>query len=188
MFFPLAFFTFAANGAVAYCAPFLPAVALLCAELIFFAGLAQRKLSIYVLSSLAPASLAVATIYIHFSPTNPVIPTQKTIIQELHTSESNPGAKPIYLFSMPYSAQFYANGDAKVVRSPLDALSMQDRTYFVILSKCSAFLPNEFRSHFEISARANASLILRRRENGRTGAPFQLTERGSPDCVNPHPP
>jgi 4-amino-4-deoxy-L-arabinose transferase-like glycosyltransferase len=132
---PMVFFTFAGNILWTYVLPGLPAFAILLTELLLLSS-SKQKMSKQMISIglIIPLLFLFAfPIVINVANKN----SQKYIVNEYQSLCSKPNCQLVYLFDVPYSAEFYSLGKVKQVELEQAILLLEDENqdYFVARSK-----------------------------------------------------
>ena len=132
---PMVFFTFAGNILWTYVLPGLPAFAILLTELMFL-SFSKQKISKQMISIglIIPLLFLFAfPIVINIANKN----SQKYIVNQYQNLCSKPNCQLVYLFDVPYSAEFYSLGKVKQVEMKQAILLLEDKNqdYFVTRSK-----------------------------------------------------
>jgi len=140
---PMLFFTFSGNILATYVLPSMPAAALLVAVIwlkLTESALPSNKRSKKIISATAIGGLLLPLIYLYLVYV--VVPqisdehSEKLLVEKYHqVSVVSPGgARLVYLNKRPFSARFYSNGKAELVKSEKKMQEILNETSFVFFA------------------------------------------------------
>ncbi|MGK7911823.1 MAG: ArnT family glycosyltransferase [Synechococcus sp.] len=158
---PMLVFTFASNILWTYVLPGLPAFALLMSELLLPWPAMYKKSMLY-----SSIGLVVPLVFLLAFPVVVNVANQnshKNIVSSYHESCNLSACQLVYMFGMPYSAEFYSRGKAievDDVEQAIQLLEEKEETYFVVKSRKIDELPEEFTTRIEnVAAHSGITLF-----------------------------
>ena len=162
---PMIFFTFASNILWTYVLPGLPAFAILLTELLLV-SVTKQNLSKQIISrGLVIPLLFLFTLPITVNVANQN--SQKYLVNQYQKLCSESNCQLVYLFDIPYSAQFYSLGKATQVdiNQTLPLLEDANQDYFVTKTRKINNFSQEFTSGIENIKQNNRYTLFREHSN-----------------------
>lgn len=158
---PLVFFSLTRNVLITYVLPFLPALALLTAEMIRAVDgepITSRDLA---LSIVAPLMFLLFTIAAVVAPRAGWLPSQQQSVRLWHADSTRAKSPPLYFLQLPFSASYYSGNQARAIR--WDEIAPQvvaGNIWLLAAERDLVLMPPEQRNRFVIVNRANGSVLL----------------------------